>query len=212
MTLKTKDKIRILIVEDHILVRMGLVTAAKVESDIAVVAEALDGREAIEQFRKHKPDVVIMDLRLPGMSGIEIMQALRHEFGPVPVLVLTSYGTEQDIHRAMQAGASGYLLKDMSLDCLAEAIRAVHAGKQYFPLEITSRLAEQATHSELTERELTVLGLIAEGKSNKEVGVALGIVEGTVKIHVTNLLAKLGVMDRTQAVTTAIKRGLLQMK
>jgi len=212
MTHKTKAKIRILIVEDHILVRMGLVTAAKVESDIAVVAEALDGREAIEQFRKHKPDVVIMDLRLPGMSGIEIMQALWQEFGPVRVLVLTSYGTEQDIHLAMQAGASGYLLKDMSLDCLAEAIRAVHVGKHYFPPEITNRLAEQATHSKLTERELTVLGLIAEGKSNKEVGVSLGIVEGTVKIHVTNLLAKLGVMDRTQAVTTAIKRGLLQMK
>ncbi len=212
MTIKAKAKIRILIVEDHILVRMGLVTATKVEPDIVVVAEALDGKEAIEQFSKHNPDVVIMDLRLPGMSGIEIMQALRREFGPVRVLVLTSYGTEQDIHRAMQAGASGYLLKDMPLDCLAEAIRAVHAGKQYFPSEIANRLAEQATHSELTDRELTVLELIADGKSNKEVGVALGIVEGTVKIHVTNLLAKLGVMDRTQAVTTAIKRGLLQMK
>jgi DNA-binding NarL/FixJ family response regulator len=212
MTLKSKTKIRILIVEDHILVRMGLVTAAKVEPDIVVVAEALDGREAVEQYRKYKPDVVIMDLRLPGMNGIEIMQALRQEFGPVRVLVLTSYGTEQDIHRAMQAGASGYLLKDMPLDCLAEAIRAVHAGKQYFPPEITNRLATQAAHSELTERELAVLELISEGKSNKEVGVALGIVEGTVKIHVTNLLAKLGVMDRTQAVTTAIKRGLLQMK
>jgi len=212
MTLKPKTKIRILLVEDHILVRMGLITAAKVEPDIVVVAEALDGKEAVEQFRKHKPDIVIMDLRLPGMSGIEIIAALRAEFGPVRVLVLTSYGTEQDIHRAMQAGAAGYLLKDMPLGCLAEAIRTIHAGKQYFPAEITSRLAEQATRSELTERELAVLELIAVGKSNKEVGVALGIVEGTVKIHVTNLLAKLGVMDRTQAVTTAIKRGLLQMK
>jgi DNA-binding NarL/FixJ family response regulator len=153
-----------------------------------------------------------MDLRLPGMGGIEIMSMLRREFGPVCVLVLTSYGTEQDIHRAMQEGASGYLLKDMPLDCLAEAIRAVHAGKQYFPPEIANRLAEQATHMKLTERELAVLEMIAQGKSNKEVGVALGIVEGTVKIHVTNILTKLDVMDRTQAVTTAIKRGLLQVK
>lgn len=211
MTPKPKSKIRILLVEDHILVRMGLATAAKVEPDIMVVAEALDGKEAIEQFRKHKPDVVIMDLRLPGMGGIEIMTALRQEFGQVRVLVLTSYATEQDIHRAMQEGASGYLLKDMPLDCLAEAIRAVHAGQQYFPPEITNRLAEQSAHPKLTVRELAVLEMIAEGKSNKEIGVALGIVEGTVKIHVTNILAKLGVMDRTQAVTTAIKRGLLQM-
>jgi DNA-binding NarL/FixJ family response regulator len=191
---------------------MGLVTAAKVETDIVVVAEALDGKEAIEQFRKHKPDVVIMDLRLPGMSGIEIMLKLRQEFGPVPVLVLTSYGTEEDIRRAMDAGASGYLLKDMSLDYLGEAIRVVHAGQKYFPPEITNRLAEQAAHEKLTTREFAVLEMIAEGKSNKEVGHALGIVEGTVKIHMTNILAKLGAMDRTQAVTMAIKRGLLQMK
>jgi DNA-binding NarL/FixJ family response regulator len=191
---------------------MGLVTATKVEPDIVVVAEALDGKEALEQFRKHRPDVVIMDLRLPGMSGIEIMVKLRQEFGPMPVLVLTSYGTEEDIRRAMDAGASGYLLKDMSLDSLGEAIRVVHSGEKYFPTEITNRLAKQAAHEQLTAREFAVLEMIAEGKSNKEVGVALGIVEGTVKIHMTNILAKLGAMDRTQAVTTAIKRGLLQMK
>lgn len=212
MTATAKAKIRIMIVEDHILVRMGLVTAAKVERDIVVVAEVSDGKEAVENFRKHKPDVVIMDLRMPGMDGIETIAALRREFGPVPILVLSSFETEQDINRAIQAGASGYLLKSTSLECLADAIRAVHSGQQYFPPEISNRLAEQLTHTKLTARELSVLEMIAKGKSNKEVGDTLGIVEGTVKIHVTSILCKLGVTDRTQAVIIAIKRGLLKLE
>jgi DNA-binding NarL/FixJ family response regulator len=212
MHTKAKTKIRILVVEDHILIRMGLVTASQVEPDIAVVAEAEDGEEAIAGFRKHRPDVVIMDLRLPGMSGIETMLALHREFGPVPVLVLTTYGADEDIYRAIQAGASGYVLKDMPLKRVVEAIRAVHAGQQYFPPEIAGRLAERLKQSILTPREMNVLQMIAEGRSNKEIGSALGIVEGTVKIHVTNLINKLGAVDRTQAVTTAIKRGILELK
>lgn len=212
MHAKTKTKIRVLIVEDHILIRMGLVTASQIEPDIAVVAEAEDGEEAIASFRKHQPDVVIMDLRLPGRSGIETMLALHREFGPVPVLVLTTYGADEDIYRAVQAGASGYVLKDMPLKRVVEAIRALHAGRQYFPTEIASRLAERLRQSILTPREFDVLQMIAEGRSNKEIGSALGIVEGTVKIHVTNIINKLGVADRTQAVTTAIKRGILELK
>jgi DNA-binding NarL/FixJ family response regulator len=212
MHAKTKTKIRVLIVEDHILIRMGLVTASQIEPDIAVVAEAEDGEEAIASFRKHQPDVVIMDLRLPGRSGIETMLALHREFGPVPVLVLTTYGADEDIYRAVQAGASGYVLKDMPLKRVVEAIRALHAGRQYFPTEIASRLAERLRQSILTPREFDVLQMIAEGRSNKEIGSALGIVEGTVKIHVTNIINKLGAVDRTQAVTTAIKRGILELK
>jgi DNA-binding NarL/FixJ family response regulator len=212
MHAKSKNKIRVLVVEDHILIRMGLVTASEVEPDLAVVAEAEDGEEAIASFRKHLPDVVVMDLRLPGMSGIETMRALHKEFGPVPILVLTTYGADEDIYQAVQAGASGYVLKDMPLKRVVEAIRAIYSGQQYFPPEIAGHLAERLKHSMLTPRELSVLQMIAEGRSNKEIGVALGIVEGTVKVHVTSLISKLGAMDRTQAVTTALKRGIIHLK
>jgi DNA-binding NarL/FixJ family response regulator len=212
MNTDTKQKIRVMVVEDHILVRMGLTTVSEIEPDISIVAQAEDGEEAIELFRIHRPDVVIMDLRLPGMDGIQTIAALRKEFGDVPVLVLSSYSSDQDISRAIEASAAGYLLKDMSVTKLVEAIRTVHAGQQYFPPEIASRLPEQLRQSKLTPRELGVLQMVAEGKSNKEIGLALGIVEGTVKVHVTNILGKLNAVDRTQAVTTAIKRGLLEVR
>jgi len=211
MKTETREKIRVMVVEDHILIRMGLMTISEIEPDITIVAQAEDGEEAAAMFRKHRPNVVIMDLRLPGMSGIETIAALRKEFGDIPILVLSSYSSDGDISRAIQASASGYLLKDMPIKRLVEAIRAVHAGQQYFPAEIASRLPEQLRQSKLTPRELRVLQKIAEGKSNKEVGNELGIVEGTVKIHVTNILNKLHAADRTQAVTTAIKRGLLDL-
>jgi DNA-binding NarL/FixJ family response regulator len=201
-----------MVVEDHILIRMGLMTISEIEPDITIVAQAEDGEEAVAMFRKHRPNVVIMDLRLPGMSGIETIAALRKEFGDIPILVLSSYSSDGDISRAIQASASGYMLKDMPLKQLVEAIRAVHAGQQYFPAEIASRLPEQLRQSKLTPRELRVLQMIAEGKSNKEIGNELGIVEGTVKVHVTNILNKLHVADRTQAVTTAIKRGLFDVR
>ena len=211
MKTKTQEKIRVMVVEDHILIRMGLMTVSEIEPDITIVAQAEDGEEAVELFRKHRPDVVIMDLRLPGMDGIETIAALRKEFGDVPIVVLSSYSSDGDISRAIQASASGYLLKDMPVTQLVEAIHAVHAGQQYFPAEIAARLPDQLRQSKLTPRELRVLQLIAEGKSNKEVGNALGIVEGTVKVHVANILNKLDAADRTQAVTTAIKRGILNL-
>jgi DNA-binding NarL/FixJ family response regulator len=211
MTNKPKKKIRIMLVEDHILIRMGLVTASQLEPDIELVAEVEEGEEAVESFRTHRPDVVIMDLRLPGMDGIQTITALRKEFGPVVVLVLSTYAADDDVYRAIQAGASGYLMKDMPLKTLVEAIRAVYAGQNYFPPGISDRLAERLRQSVPTDRELLVLQKIAKGMSNKEIGNELGITEGTVKAHVTNILSKLHAADRTQAVTTAIKRGIIHI-
>jgi DNA-binding NarL/FixJ family response regulator len=208
---KPKKKIRIMLVEDHILIRMGLVTASQLEPDIELVAEVEEGEEAVEAFRTHRPDVVIMDLRLPGMDGIQTINALRKEFGPVVVLVLSTYAADDDVYRAIQAGASGYLLKDMPLKTLVEAIRAVYAGQNYFPPCISDRLAERLRQTVPTDRELLVLQKIAKGMSNKEIGNELGITEGTVKAHVTNILSKLHAADRTQAVTTAIKRGIIHI-
>jgi len=211
MTPKPKKKIRIMLVEDHILIRMGLVTASQLEPDIELVAEVEEGEEAVEAYRTHRPDLVIMDLRLPGMDGIQTINALRREFGPVLFLVLSTYAADDDVYRAIQAGASGYLLKDMPLKTLVEAIRTVHAGQNYFPPGISDRLAERLRQSVPTDRELLVLQKIAKGMSNKEIGNELGITEGTVKAHVTNILSNLHAADRTQAVTTAIKRGIIHI-
>ena len=204
-------KIGVMVVEDHILIRMGLMTISDAAPDIAVVAHAEDGREAIEMFRKQRPDVVLMDMRLPGMDGAQTITKLREKFGDVRAIVLSTYGAEEDVYRAIQAGASGYLLKDMPITTLVEAIRAVNSGQQFFPPEISSRLAARLKSTMLSEREVGVLKIMAVGKSNKEIGVALGIVEGTVKVHVANIFSKLHVLDRTQAVTTAIKRGIIHL-
>lgn len=208
---ETAGKIKIMVVDDHMLIRMGLVTASKVERDIAVVAEVEDGEAALENYRKHRPDVVIMDLRMPGMDGIETIKSLRQEFAGAKILVLSTYGSEEDIYRAVQAGASGYLLKDMPLKRIVEAIRTIHSGLTYFPEEISARMANRLNRPMLTAREVDVLQMVAKGKSNREIGDELGIVEGTVKAHITNIFAKLHAVDRTQAVTNAIKQGVLQI-
>jgi DNA-binding NarL/FixJ family response regulator len=209
---KPKDKIKIMLVEDHILIRMGLVTLSQLEPDIELAGQVESGELAAGCFRKCKPDVVIVDMRLSGMDGVETIKALRTEFGPVVVLVLSTYASDDDVYRAVQAGASGYLLKDMPLPTLVEAIRVVHAGKQFFPPTISARLAERLRQAVLSERELTILKAIAKGMSNKEIGSAFGITEGTVKAHASNIFEKLQVLDRTQAVTTAIKRGLIHVE
>ena len=200
-----------MLVEDHMLMRMGLVSATRIEPDMVVVAEVDDGRNALESFRKHKPDVVLLDLRLPGMDGIQVIKALRQESPNVRIVVLSSYGAGDDVTSAIQSGASGYVLKNMPLEQVLEAVRIVHGGGQYIPREIAGRLSDRL-HSDVSAREIEVLRLIAKGRSNKEIASEFGIVEGTVKAHLTNIFAKLGASDRTQAITIAIKRQLLQVE
>jgi DNA-binding NarL/FixJ family response regulator len=213
MTIKPKSetKIHLMLVEDHILMRMGLVSATRNEPDLVVVAEAEDGQKALEMFRKHRPDVILVDLRLPGMDGIELIKALCRESADVRIVVLSSYGGGDDVSRAIQSGASGYVMKSMPLERVLEAVRTVYAGGQYIPREIASCMSERI-HSDLSTRELEVLRLISKGRSNKEIASALGIVEGTVKAHVTNILGKLDAADRTQAITIAVKRQILQLE
>jgi len=205
------DPIRILVADDHNVVRQGLVALIKTVSDMTVVAEAADGLQAVELFRKHRPDVTIMDLRLPVMSGVDAITHIRREFPSARILVLTTFDGDENIFRALQAGAKGYLLKDMFGDELMEAIRGVHAGKTRIPAPIAQRLAERMGGPSLTNRELEVLKLIVSGKSNKDIGSELSISEATVKTHINNILSKLGVSDRTQAATTALQRGIVEL-
>ena len=191
--------------------RQGLVALIQTVPDMAVVAEAADGTEAVELFRKHRPDVTIMDLRLPRMSGVDAIKHIRGEFPSARVIVLTTFDGDENIFRALQAGARGYLLKDMFGDELMDAIRTVHAGKTRIPPEVAQRLAERMGGPSLTNRELEVLNLIVSGKSNKEIAAHLAISEATVKTHVNSILSKLGVSDRTQAATTALQRGIVSL-
>jgi len=204
-------KIRVLIVDDHIVLRMGLVTAMKGEPDMQVVAEAENGVEAVEAYRTHRPDIVVLDLRMPKQGGLETIEILCREFGPVPILVFSNYADGDEIYQAFKAGARGFVVKEMALDKLLEAVRRVAQGEQYLPGALATRAASRALTS-LSARELEVLALLGRGLSNKEIGSALAITEGTVKIHVSNILAKLGVNDRTQAILTAVKRGLIHLE
>lgn len=213
MTTKTDaaTKIRLMLVEDHMLMRMGLVAAVQAESDMVVVAEAEDGQQAMEMFRANRPDVTVVDLRLAGEDGVEVIKLIRAVSPEARVLVLSSYGGGADVSRAIQAGAAGYVLKNMPVAQVLEGVRVVHAGGRFFPREIAFRLSERV-HSQLSERELEVLRGVSEGKSNKEIASALGIAEGTVKIHIKHILSKLGALDRAQAITIAIKRQILQVE
>jgi DNA-binding NarL/FixJ family response regulator len=206
------EGIRLLVVEDHHIVRQGLVALLNAVPDMTVVAEASDGAGGVEGFRRHQPDVALMDLRLPGMGGAEAVAKIRAEFPNARIIVLTTFDGDEDIYRALQAGARGYLLKGMFGDELLDAIRAVHAGKTRIPPVVAERLAARMGGSELTGREMAVLELIVAGKSNKEIGHELSISEATVKTHINNLLSKMGVTDRTQATTAAIQRGLVHLK
>jgi two-component system NarL family response regulator len=205
------NPIRILVVEDHHVVRQGLVALLSVVDDLEVVAQAADGAEALEKFATHQPDVTLVDLRLPRLSGVEVIQRVRAGHPNARFIVLTTYDGDEDIFRALQAGARAYLLKGMTADTLVSTIRSVHAGKSHIPPVIAQRLAERMSTEQLTPREQDVLEQIVRGKSNKEIGTALDISEATVKTHINNLLGKLGVEDRTQAVTAAVQRGLVQL-
>jgi DNA-binding NarL/FixJ family response regulator len=200
-----------MVVEDHHIVRQGLVALLNTVPDMTVVAEASDGKDALDLFRQHQPDVTLMDLRLPKMSGVEAVTEIRKQFASARIIVLTTFDGDEDIYRALQAGARGYLLKGMFGDELMDAIRAVHAGKSRIPAVIAERLALRMGGSPLTTRELDVLKLIVAGKSNKEIGAELAISEATVKTHINSILSKLSVTDRTQAATTALQRGLVHL-
>ena len=207
-----KESIRVLVVEDHHVVRQGLVALLSVAEGLEVVGEAADGVEAIAQFRKHQPDITLMDLRLPRMSGVDAIQRIRMESPQARVVVLTTYDGDEDIYRALQAGARAYLLKGMTSEELIATIRTVHAGKSHIPAAVAEKLAERMGTEELTPREFDVLEQIVHGKSNKEIATELEITEATVKTHINSLLGKLGVTDRTQAATAAIQRGLVPLE
>lgn len=205
------QKIRIMLVDDHIVMRMGLVTATSGEPDMEVVAEADNGVDAIGAYRLHRPDVVVLDLRMPGQNGFETIRLMREEFSHVRILVFSNYASGEEVYQAFKAGACGFVVKEMSLERLLEAIRKVHAGEQYIPSEIASRLNGRVL-SQLSSREMEVLALIAKGLSNKQIAQQLNLVEGTVKLHVTNILSKLRVSDRTQAIIAGVKHGLISLE
>ena len=203
--------IRILSVDDHPLVREGITALIRRQTDMELIAEASNGLEAIEQFRMHRPDVTLMDLQMPEMSGIDALSAIRGEFPEARIIVLTSYAGDVQVSRALKSGARAYLLKDMLRKELLETIRAVHAGQKRLSSEAAAGIAEHCTDDTLTPRETDVLRLIAAGNANKEIGSQLGLTEETIKSHVKNILGKLDANDRTHAVTIALKRGVIDL-
>ena len=205
------EPIRILVVDDHNIVRQGLVALLNTVPEMQVVAEAGDGEEAIEAHRKHRPDVTLMDLRLPKIGGADAIARIREEMPSARIIVLTTFDGDEDIFRALQAGAKGYLLKGMDIDELTDAIRSVYAGKSKIPAFVAEKLAERMGGPALTTREIEVLKRIVAGRSNKEIASDLFISEATVKTHVNSILGKLGVTDRTQAATTALQRGIVHL-
>ncbi|HEY1755544.1 MAG TPA: response regulator transcription factor [Bryobacteraceae bacterium] len=203
--------IRVLTVDDHALLRDGIAALIGNQADMELVGEASNGREAIEAFRQHRPDVTLMDLQMPEMGGIDALSAIRGEFPEARIIVLTTYAGDVQVFRALKAGARGFLLKGLLRKELLETIRAVHAGQKRLPPEIAAEIAEHATDDTLTPREIDVLRLIAGGNANKEIAAQLSLTEETVKGHVKNILAKLEANDRTHAVTIGLKRGIIEL-
>jgi DNA-binding NarL/FixJ family response regulator len=210
MNAETKT-IRILTADDHALLRAGIASLVEIEPDMELVAQASTGREAIEQFRRHRPDITLMDLQMPDISGIEAIIAIRSEFPDARIVVLTTYAGDVQVVRALKAGARGYLLKGNVHTDLLATIRVVHAGQKRIPPEVAAELAMHTTEDQLTVRELEVLKLIALGNANKEIAAQLSVREDTVKSHVGNILDKLGANDRTHAVTLGLKRGIIDL-
>ncbi len=202
--------IRVMVVDDHAIMRAGLVSMIDREPGMTVVAEAGDGIQAVEGFHRHKPDITLMDLRMPLMDGVEAIESIRKEFHKSRFIVLTTYDGDEDIYRALEVGAQAYLLKGMARSDLFAAIRAVHSGLRYIPSVVAKSITSRV-RSDLTKRELDVLKLLAAGRSNKEIAASLKTTEGTVKSYVIHILDKLEVGDRTEAVTTAIKRGIIHL-
>jgi two-component system NarL family response regulator len=211
MTMINEKKIRVMVVDDHFVVRMGLTGSVNVEPDMTVNAEASTGEQAIAAYRQHRPNIVLMDLKLPGISGVEATQAICGEFPGAAIIMLSTHDGEEDIYQSLQAGARAYLLKTVERRELIDTIRSVHSGERCISPAVGARLAERMTHPDLTAREVEVLHLIVRGRSNKEIAADLKIAEVTVKLHVGHILTKLGVNDRTQATTTALQRGIIHL-
>jgi two-component system NarL family response regulator len=205
------DKLRLMLVDDHYLVRMGLRSIIALEPDMTVCAEAATGEQARTLFRMHRPDVTLMDLRLPGMNGSETVHAIRTEFPDARIVMISTYVGDEEIYGALQAGAMAYLVKSVQREELASTIRKAAAGQRHIPPEVASRLADRVTRSQLSARELEVLRLLVSGRRNREIAGALLIAEGTVKLHVSSILGKLGAADRTEAVTVALQRGIIRL-
>jgi DNA-binding NarL/FixJ family response regulator len=204
-------KIRVLSVDDHPLFREGIGALVNSQPDMALVAHAASGREAVQRFREHQPDVTLMDLRLPDLSGIDAMIAIRAEFPDARIVMLTTFEGDVEIQRALAAGARGYVLKNMPPKELADVVRQVHAGKKRIPAEVAAHIAEHMGDELLTDREKAVLQHVAQGNRNRDIGERLSISEETVKVHVKHIMEKLGANDRTEAVTIAVRRGIIQL-
>jgi DNA-binding NarL/FixJ family response regulator len=205
------QKIRILVAEDHMVARVGVTTIVNTQRDMQVVAQAGDGRKAVELYRKHTPDVALLDLRLPIMSGEEVATAIRADFPAARLIALTTYGGDADIRRALKAGVMAYLTKDVSHSVLLKAIRTVHSGESYFPFDLANVVDAQNSRPDLTAREMQVLELIVRGLVNKQIAYSLNLAEYTVKNYVKNILSKLEALDRTHAATEAIRRGIIHL-
>jgi two-component system NarL family response regulator len=206
------NKLRVMVVDDHPLMRLGLRTRINTEADMEVVAEAGDGPTAVTAYNEHKPDIMLLDLRLPGMDGPQIITAIRKTDPDAKIIIVTTYDADEDVYRAVQAGARGYLLKGTFAEGMLEAIRNVHAGRRLIAPEVAARLADRVSSPSLTTREVGVLELVAKGMSNKEIGAALFVSETTIKYHLKNIYSKLGANDRTEAALLAAQRGILTIR
>lgn len=202
---------RILVVDDHFMVRMGLSSSLNVEADLRVIAEAGSGEAALDAYREHHPNLVLMDVRLPGMSGADAVAAIVREFPDACILMLSTHSGEEEIYRSLQAGARGYILKSAMREELLRAIRDVRDGKGYLDPAVAPQLAERLSHRSLTSREVEVLKMVSRGLGNKEIAGTLNVAEVTIKLHVSHVLEKLGVKDRTEAVTAALRRGIISL-
>lgn len=209
--MSTAEKIKVMVVDDHPLMRVGVSSIVNARPNMLVVAQAGTGQEAVALFAQHKPDVTLMDLRLPGMSGVDAIQAIRSRWPGAKFVVLTTYEGDEDIHRALEAGARGYIIKGMPYQTLIDALVRVHSGGRFLPAPVTKALESRIPNSELSSREREVLLLMVDGKTNKKIASLLGITEATVKCHVSTILMRLNVNDRTQAVVTALQRGLVHL-
>ena len=206
------DKLKIMLVDDHYLVRMGLASIISLEADMVVCAEASSGEQARSLFRTHRPDVTLMDLRLPGMSGMETVKAIRDDFPDARIVIISTYVCDEEIYGALQAGAMAYLVKSVQREEMIRAIRKAATGQRHIPAEVAARLADRVSGSHLSTRELEVLRLLVVGRRNRDIAGVLDITEGTVKLHVSSILSKLGAVDRTEAVTRALQRGIVQLE